>query len=128
VNTGTWELRQWSKEDGSGLMIGSDVQYGDDGSYHYDCLHAIADVIGEGLDDVAIRCRKSVQPDPEKPLKRVKRDETLLYTAKDGKLARTVINKTSAYATKVQDALCATDPTSPLCQKRTLTPSTSRLP
>jgi hypothetical protein len=125
VNTGTWELRQWSKEDGAGLMIGSDAQYGDDGFYHYDCLHAIADVTGDGLDDVAIRCRETVQPDPEKPLKRVTRDETLLYTARDGKLARAVIDKTSAKATTVQDVLCATEPSSPLCQKHTPTKRTS---
>jgi hypothetical protein len=128
VNTGTWELREWSKEDGAGLMIGSDIQYGDDGYYYYDCLHAIADVTGDGLDDVAIRCRESVQPDPEKPLKRVRRDETLLYTAKDGKLARTVIGKTSEYTTVVRKTLCATKPSSPLCQKHSPTPSTSPRP
>jgi hypothetical protein len=128
VNKGTWELRQWSKEDGAGLMIGSDVQYGDDGFYHYDCLHAIADVTGDGLDDVVIRCRESVQPDPEKPLKRVARDETLLYTARDGKLSRAVIDKTSPKAATVQDVLCATSSSSPLCQQHTPTKSTSRSP
>ena len=126
VNTGTWELRQWSKEDGAGLMIGSDVQYGDDGFYHYDCLHGIADVTGDGLDDVAIRCRESVQPDPERPLKRVKRDETLLYTSRDGKLARVVIDKTSTKATSVQDVLCATNPSSPLCPKHMPAKTTPR--
>ena len=128
VNTGTWELRQWSNEDGAGLMIGSDDQYGDDGFYHYDCLHAIADVTGDGLDTVAIRCRESVQPDPEKPLKRVKRDETTLYSARDGKIARTVIDKTSAYATTVQHVLCATKLSSPLCRKHAPILSTPRLP
>jgi len=126
VNTGTWELRQWSMEDGAGMMIGSDVQYGDDGFYHYDCLHAIADVTGDGLDDVAIRCRESVQPDPEKPLKRVKRDETLLYTSRDGKLARVAIDKTSARATSIQGVLCATNPSSPLCPKHMPAKATSR--
>ena len=126
VNPGTWELRQWSKEDGAGLMIGSDVQYGDDGFYHYDCLHGIADVTGDGLDDVAIHCRESVQPDPERPLKRVKRDETLLYTSRDGKLARVVIDKTSTKATSVQDVLCATNPSSPLCPKHMPAKTTPR--
>jgi hypothetical protein len=128
VKTGTWELREWSKEDGAGLMIGSDIQYGDDGYYYYDCLHAIADVTGDGLDDVAIRCRERVRPDPEKPLKWVRRDETLLYTARDGKLARTVIANTSEYATVVRKTLCATKPSSPLCQKHAPTPLRSPRP
>lgn len=128
-NTGTWELREWSKEDGAGLLIGSDVQYGDDGFYYYDCLHVVSDVTGDGVDDVAIRCRESVQPDPEKPLKRVTRDETLLYTASRGeKLTRMVIGKSLEYGNAVQDALCATAPSSPLCRKPEPDPSTSRRP
>ena len=123
-STGSWELRQWSEEDGVGPMIGSDVQYGDDGFYHYDCLHAIGDLTGDGLDDVAVRCQERVQPDPEKPLKRVTRDETLLYTtAKDGKLRRMVIDKTSPKFTAVQSALCATKPGSRLCRGRAMAPS-----
>jgi hypothetical protein len=110
-------------------MIGSDVQYGDDGFYHYDCLHVVSDVTRDGLDDVAIRCRESVQPDPEEALKRVTRDETLLYTAgRDSKLVRMVIGKTSEYATVVRGALCATKRSSPLCRSLTPGPSTSRQP
>jgi hypothetical protein len=116
-NNRTWDLRDWSKEDGAGLLIGSDVQYGD-GFYYYDCLHVVSDVTGDGVDDVAVRCRESLQPDPEKPLKRVTRDETLLYTAARGeKLTRIVIDKTSKYGDIVQRMLCATAPSSPLCRK-----------
>jgi hypothetical protein len=112
-----WELRQWGKEDGAGLLIGSDGEFGDDGIYYYDCLHTVADITGNGLDDVAVRCRESVQPDPEKPRKRMTRsDNTFLYTLKNGAITRVAIDKTSEQAPVVRDALCATKPASPLCR------------
>ena len=115
---GVWDLRQWSKEDGPWLMIGNDPQYGDDGAYLYDCLHVITDVTSHGLQDVAVRCRESFQPDLEKPSKRVTKDETLLYHAsKNGQLTRTVIEKHSPHFATVQAALCATRPKSLLCRK-----------
>jgi hypothetical protein len=116
-STGAWEVREWNKEDGAALVIGSDVQYGDDGFLWYDCLHVVSDITGHGLDDVAVRCRESLQPDPEKPLKRVTSDTTLLYTAVGGRLAGTVIGSSSALSSSVQGALCASKPDSPLCRK-----------
>ncbi len=113
---GNWELRQWG-QDGAAVMIASDDQFGDDGIYHYDCLHAVADLTGDGLDDLAVRCRESVQPDPNSPVRRITRDDTFLYTSKNGTITRIVITKTSAQATAVRSALCAAKPTSPLCRK-----------
>jgi hypothetical protein len=115
--TGVWQLRQWSKEDGAALVIGSDVQYGDDGFYYYDCLHTVRDLTGDGIDDVAVRCRESLDPDPEKmSKKRVTKDETLLYTYKDGTLSRMVVRKGDELEAVVQNALCETKPKSPLCR------------
>jgi len=48
-STGAWEVREWSKEDGAALVIGSDVQYGDDGLLWYDCLYAVSDITGDGF-------------------------------------------------------------------------------
>jgi hypothetical protein len=117
VPTTGWEVREWSKEDGAALLIGSDLQYGDEGWYWYDCLHTVSDINGDGLDDVAVRCREQLQPDPEKPFKRVIKDTTLLYTARGGQFTRTAIDKTSDYAASVEKSLCATKPNSPLCLK-----------
>ncbi|MDP9161978.1 MAG: hypothetical protein M3O09_17350 [Acidobacteriota bacterium] len=99
-STGSWEVRQWSKEDGAALVIGSDVQYGDDGPLWYDCLHAVSDITGDGLDDVAVRCRESLQPDAEKGFKRVTSDTTVLYTAVGGRLTRAVVGKNSALSSR----------------------------
>ncbi|HXO38325.1 MAG TPA: hypothetical protein VN872_06790, partial [Candidatus Acidoferrum sp.] len=129
TSSSTWEMRQWSEEDGTGIIIGDDVQYGEDGFYYTDCLHTIRDLTGKGLDDVAVRCRESVQPDPKQPLKRVTRDETLLYTAaKDGNLTRMLVDETSRYAIAVRAALCATKPDSPLCRKPSVSPNKSGRP
>jgi hypothetical protein len=117
-NTGIWEIRHWSKEDGAALMIGDDAQYGDDGFYYTDCLHTVGKLTGKGLDDVAVRCRQRMQPDPERPQKRVTHDGTLLYTAAaNGKLKRVEVSETSEYFTAIQAALCAGRATSPLCRK-----------
>jgi hypothetical protein len=117
-STGTWEVRQWSKEDGAALVIGSDVQDGDDGLIWYDCLHAVDDITGDRLDDVAVRCRESLQPDPEKPSKHVTSDTTVLYTAVGGRLTKTVVRRGSALSSSVQGTLCATKPDSSLCRNR----------
>jgi hypothetical protein len=115
--TGLWQLRQWSKEDGAAIVIGSDVQYGDDGFYYYDCLHTVRDLTGDGLDDVAVRCRESLDPDPgKKSKKRVTKDETLLYSYKDGMFSRVVVRKGEELEAVVQNALCETKPNSPLCR------------
>jgi len=116
-STGAWEVREWSKEDGAALVIGSDVQYGDDGLLWYDCLHAVSDITGDGLDDVAVRCRESLQPDPEKPSKHVTSDTTVLYTAVGRRLTKTVVGRGSAFSSSVQGTLCATKPDSSLCRK-----------
>jgi hypothetical protein len=115
--TGTWEVRRWSKEDGAALVIGSDVQYGDDGPLWYDCLHAVGDITGDGLDDVAVRCRESLQPDPEKRFKRVSSDTTVLYTAVGGWLKKRVVGSDSAFSSSVHATLCATKPAISLCGK-----------
>ena len=116
-SAGSWEVRQWSKEDGAALVISSDVQYGDDGLLWYDCLHTTTDITGDGLDDVAVRCRESLQPDPEKPFKCITSDTTSLYTARGRRLTRNVVASGSGLWTSVQEALCATKPNSPLCPK-----------
>jgi hypothetical protein len=129
TSSATWEMRQWSEEDGTGIIIGDDVQYGEDEFYYTDCVHTIRDLTGKGFDDVAVRCRERVQPDPEQALKRVTRDETLLYTAaREGKLTRMVIGETSEYSIAVRVALCATKPNSPLCRKARISPSKSGRP
>ena len=112
-----WEVRQWSKEDGAAIVIGSDPQFGDDGLYRYNCLHAVTDVTGSGLDEVAVRCKEWLQPDMGKSFKRLTSDKTVLYTAKQGRLARIIIGKSSEMSHSVQQALCATKPTSPLCRR-----------
>jgi len=54
-----WETRTWtSKEGGDAIMIGSDTVVGsEEGEYDYECLFKIADLDGDGLDDVAVRCQ-----------------------------------------------------------------------
>jgi len=117
-----WELREWSKEDGPWLMIGSDPQYSDDGVYYYDCLHAVRDFTGSGLEGVAIRCQESLAPDIEKPAKRITRDETVLYATQNGKLTRMVMAPASSLSVTVTTALCATRPRSRLCHGQTAAP------
>jgi hypothetical protein len=117
-STGRWQIRQWSQQDDDALVIGSDVQIGDEGLYYYDCLHAVRDITGDGLDDVAVRCRERLETGTRKPLKRVTSDRTLLYTFKNGMLARLVVRKREQLAAHVHKALCEAKPKSLLCRIR----------
>jgi len=112
-----WRIRTWTNEDGDSLMIGSDAQHGDDQDYLYDCLHSISDLTGDGLDDVAVRCRESVSPLENKP-STVTKDETLLYTLKGGRLARIVLSKGGKLPEVVRLALCENQAKNELCRAR----------
>jgi len=86
-STGAWEVREWSKEDGAALVIGSDVQYGDDGCSGMTVSTRSA--ILQATVWTTLQCGAgSLQPDPEKPSKRVTSDTTVLYTAAGGGLRR----------------------------------------
>ena len=121
-----WDLRQWGNKEGPWLKIGEDGEPGDEGIYWYDCLHVVADLSHHGLDEVAVRCRESVQPDLNKPEKRVTRDETFLYRANSaGQLTPSLVDKGSEYFATVHAALCATQSQSPLCRKPATAPRRS---
>lgn len=85
-----WDIRHWSKEDGDSLLIGSDHQYGDDGIYDDECLHAVRNLNGDGLEEVAVRCRERIEANDPKGHSRVTKDETLFYTLKNGAFSRGV--------------------------------------
>ena len=68
---GDWEFRQWG-QDGAAVMIASDDQFGDDGVYHYDCLHSVADITKTPVQATAVRsalcvAKANQSPVPEKP-------------------------------------------------------------
>jgi hypothetical protein len=111
----SWALRYWSQADGDNLMIGSDNQFGDDGVYSYECLHTIQDLTKDGIDDVAVRCRELVDPGDGKPT-RVTKDETVLYTLKQGAFVRAVLSGSDPRNADVEAALCRTAMKSPLCK------------
>ena len=104
-----WTLRHWSKEDGDDLLIGSDDQSTDEGAVSYECLHTVRDLTGDGLDDVAIRCRET---------QKVTTDETVLYTMRKGVFGRTVVRGPDPMNASIQEALCESMAKSPLCEKR----------
>jgi hypothetical protein len=113
----SWSLRHWSKADGDDLMIGSDNQFGDDGIYSYDCLHTVQDLTNDGLDDAAVRCRETLDPGAGKTI-RVTKDETFLYTFRQGAFIRTVLLSADPLNTAIQAALCQTVTKSPLCKRK----------
>lgn len=116
VRTHSWSLRHWSTEDGDSLLIGSDPQYGDDGIHKYECLHTVLDLTGDGLDDVAVRCRDSVETDDTKKPDRSTKDETLLYRVQKNVFSRTVVHKADPHYPAVQPSLCKTQSHSALCR------------
>jgi hypothetical protein len=112
----SWTLRHWSEADGDDLMIGSDKQFGEDGIYSYTCLHTVEDLTKDGFDDAAVRCRETVDAGSGKS--KVTKDETLLYTLRQGDFARTVLRSADPLNADVQAALCRTVTKSLLCKKK----------
>jgi hypothetical protein len=108
----SWQVRHWSEEDGDALLVGSDDQMGDLGVYSYSCLHIVGNAAGGTLDEVAVRCRESFESDKGK---KIDYDDTLLYAAKTGHLARSIVRKSDPRYQAIQTALCKTKPKSPLC-------------
>jgi len=76
-----------------------------------------ADITGDGWTTLQCGAGNRLQPDPEKPSKRVTSDTTVLYTAAGGRLTKTVVGRGSAFSSSVQGTLCATKPDSLLCRK-----------
>jgi hypothetical protein len=76
-----WETRTWSSKEGDdAIMIGSDTVVGsEEGEYDYQCLFKIADFNGDGLDDIAVRCKAIGEKE------KVIEDTTLLYSVQHDK-------------------------------------------
>jgi hypothetical protein len=110
-----WELRDWGG--GYVVFIGSDTQIGDDGVYDYDCLNTIRDFSGDGFDDLAVRCRETVEPEAERKKGRVIKDEILLYSFRDEQATRNTVRRGTTVWATVQKALCERGTDSPLCAK-----------
>lgn len=115
-SSGIWTVRHWSAEDGDSVLIGSDHQYGEDGIYDFDCLHTVSDLNGDGLDDVAVRCRESVEGDRPGETSKIAKDETLLYSLRDNVFSRSLLLK-GPDSIRVKRALCSGHVGSPLCRE-----------
>ncbi|MGB7845363.1 MAG: hypothetical protein WBL63_07090 [Candidatus Acidiferrum sp.] len=121
-----WRWRNWemgtSPHTGWTLLIGSSPEQGFDPEeqkpaeylYQTACAYRIADVNGDGLDDVAVWCReKATAVEAPKRLHSVV-DTTLLFTAKDG-TAKLLQIKDAAPASALHRQICSIHPQTPPC-------------
>ena len=102
-----WTLRAWPSAGTDLLIDGADMDSPAD-DYLYTCVHAIRDFTGDGLDDIAIWCRKVGQ------IHGSVTDTVFLYTTHGGRPQRRV--PTGARRTKLQHAMCVGHETNSLCQ------------
>jgi hypothetical protein len=109
-----WEPLRWSRQDGVNLVIGYDPAINEQSGNQFDCLHVTGDFNGDGLDDVAVRCRESA--DHGNRGTRSVRDTTYLYTAQSGVMQRTAVTPETPGAELIRQALCATNSKSKLCR------------
>src|SRR5260370_1236852 len=98
-----WDTRTWSNKDGDdAIMIGSDTVLASDvGEYDYQSLSKIADFNGDGLDDVAVRCKAIGEKG------KIIEDTTLPYSAQHDKPAIATITepeRIAALTAKLCDA------------------------
>ena len=102
-----WKLREWP-QDGANVVIGSDIQFEDDGDVATTCLHAVGDYSGDGRDDIATWCRRTA-------LATRKFAETLfLYTVSEGGPKR--IEPSGQNAVRIKRELCRRNRANLLCR------------
>ncbi len=115
--TRTWQIRSWG--DGKpewwmtrvGLVIDRDLSASDTVSYN--CLYGVLDINGDGLDDVAIRCRE-VTEDVQR--KSHVDDSTVLYSFKGGKFVGGIVTGRDN-RNQILSSLCRNSPSNSLCDK-----------
>ena len=96
---GIWTIREWPDNDGQDLYIGGMPGETEEGAWvEDDCSHVVRDLTGDGLDDVAIRCRETLDSKPNA-------DWTFLYTVEDGKLTQRTLHGSDKLTSRVQTAL-----------------------
>ncbi|HLW84160.1 MAG TPA: hypothetical protein VKR60_03035 [Candidatus Sulfotelmatobacter sp.] len=103
-----WSLRKWGSEKGVVVYAPSDP--GGD-TISFDCLFEIADVNGDGFDDVVLACREVSEP--AKGERKIT-DSTDVYSFKGGQFADTPVTAT-AERERLWSQLCKKSPGSRLC-------------
>lgn len=103
-----WKLREWP-EDGTSVLIGSDIQFGEEDDFATTCLYAVGDYTGDGLDDIVTWCRTT-------GVKTRKVTETLfLYTASEAGSKR--IEPVGEAAVRIKQELCRRNSANSLCRR-----------
>jgi hypothetical protein len=109
----SWTVRVWPTDDPH-ILIGSDDQYGDGGIYHYDCLHSLRDVDGDGFADITVRCRIT-EDSFEGGKVRLLKDYTRFYRVKQGSPKRTEV-RGKKETKKIRNVLCEGNRANALCR------------
>jgi hypothetical protein len=124
--TNEWRWRNWemgtSPHTGWTLVVGSSAERGfdpeaeatEDYVYQTACVYRIADLNGDGLEDVATWCReKAVSVEPPKRVRSIT-DTTLLFTAKGGS-SKLLQIKEPIPAAALHRQICSTQLRTPPC-------------
>lgn len=102
-----WRLRDWP-EDGNSLVIGSDVQFGEEDDWETTCLYTIRDLTNDGAEDIVIWCKET-----GRTTKKVVETTTLYAVEEGGPTRRELVEEASNL---MRRDLCRESPKSPLCK------------
>jgi hypothetical protein len=112
-----WKFRQWGSGKSPwwttqiGIVVGADVHFWDDTVSH-DCLWGVLDIDGDGLDDLAARCKEVHKPTKNK----IKVDDsTILYGLKNGHFKGEAVTD-KEQRRRIWDELCSRDTQNKLCR------------
>jgi hypothetical protein len=115
--TRTWEIRSWGGGKPEwwmtrvGLVIDMDLSVS--ATLSYNCLYGISDFNGDGLDELAIRCRELTEDEHRTSHLA---DSTVLYSLKRGKFVVELVTAGDIRA-KILSSLCRNSPSNSLCDK-----------
>jgi hypothetical protein len=102
-----WRLREWP-EDGNSLVIGSDIQFGEEDDWETTCLYAIRDLTKDGADDIVIWCRET-----GRATKKVIETIALYTVGEEGPVRKELPREAARF---MRRELCRENPRSLLCK------------
>lgn len=115
-NSRTWFVRSFGEH--NWIDLDSDPQYGSGYFEYRECAYALADLTGDGLTDVAVRCRTTRAPRrlnqtaPATPpaSARVTGDETTLYAWEGTRFGQSTVREGDRSFRQIRSALCSNKP------------------
>lgn len=119
--TTQWDMTEYGFDSDAGVLVGAEMQfhYNPEHVHGFACVRAIQDFTGQGVDNLAVRCRETRYKVADQPLQpdKIIRNDMWLYSLLDGRASTVRVELRSELAKKVMAAACKKQAEDALCQE-----------